>query len=198
MESKINLSTESVGFVSNREMTRVPWEDKHSELIAKLQAEYNSPQEEDTSSSTTRYQQFCVNDLNLLASEQHAPEILDDNIVYPLMLTPEWVLGTSNVRGKIVPIFDLEKILYPEVCSTKPKNYKTLVLHEGENTVGLPLFQLPVLIYLDKEECVAECSKLPGSIKPFVKKIYMRKDKVWILIDFSSLFSFLKSKYIHS
>ena len=196
MEDKINVSSELVDSSAIEKNTRIPWVDKHAELIAKLEAEYKLPAEEQYDSSTIRYHQFSVGDLNILISEQHSPEILDDNIVYPMLLTPDWVLGTCNVRGKIIPIFDLEKIIYPDISINKPTNYKTLILHEGQNAIGLPLFKLPTLIHLQNDESINEYTKLPELLKPHIKMIYQRKHKIWILINFSTFFSSQKTSYI--
>ncbi len=198
METEINLSNESAESVVNEKTARVPWVDKHAELIAKLEAEYNLPIDEQSNLSGTPYHQFSIGDLNILASEQYSPEILEDNIVYPMLLTPDWVLGACNIRGKIIPVFDLENLLYPDVCNTKPTNYKTFILHDGQNAIGLPLFNLPTLIHLKDEECIRKHTKLPAMLKPYIKKIYKRKKKIWVLVDFTSFFISLKNNIVYT
>jgi len=198
MDKNINLSGGSVDNITNEKTTRVAWVDKHAELIAKLEAEYQLPIEAQNNLSETRYHEFSVGDLNILISDQYSPEILEDNVVYPMLLTPDWVIGTCNVRGEIIPIFDLEKIIYPDISVAKPTNYKTLILHEGNNAIGLPLFKLPELIHLEEEDHISNYSKFPELIKPYVKMVYKRKLKIWVLIDFSSFFTFLKTSYIQS
>lgn len=198
MDKNINLSDGSVGSVTKGKTSRVAWVDKHAELIAKLEAEYQLPIEAQNNLSETRFHEFSVGDLNILISDQHSPEILEDDVVYPMLLTPDWVIGACNVRGEIIPIFDLEKIIYPEISVAKPANYKTLILHEGTNAIGLPLFKLPKLIHLDKDDCINNYTMFPDLIKPHIKEIYKRKHKIWILIDFSSFLLFLKTSYIQS
>lgn len=198
MDKYINLSGGSDDSITKEITTRVAWVDKHAELIAKLEAEYQLPVETQNSLSETRYHEFSVGDLNILISDEHSPEILEDNIVFPMLLTPEWVIGACNVRGEIIPIFDLEKIIYPEINVAKPANFKTLILHDGNNAIGLPLFKLPLLTHLEKNDAINHYSKFPELIKPYIREIYKRKHKVWVLIDFSSFFKFLKTSYIQS
>ena len=198
MDKYINLSGGSADSITKEKTTRVAWVDKHAELIEKLEAEYQLPADAQNNLSETRYHEFSVGDLNILISDQYSPEILEDNIVYPILLTPDWVIGTCNVRGEIIPIFDLEKIIYPDISVAKPTNYKTLILHDENNAIGLPLFKLPTLIHLEKDDAKNYYSKFPELIKPYIREIYKRKNKVWVLINFSSFFKFLKTIYIQS
>lgn len=198
MEKSINMSGGSVVNLTKEKTTRVTWVDKHADLIAKLEAEYQLPFEEQNNLSETRFHEFSVGNLNILISDLHSPEILEDNAVYPMFLTPDWVIGTCNVRGRIIPIFNLEKIIYPDSSLAKPKEYKTLILTEGNNDIGLSIYKLPVMVHLEKEDCISHYSKFPDLIKPFIKDIYKRKHKIWILIDFSSFLMFLKSNYTQS
>ncbi len=193
MEKNTHLSDKPVDSVAVEKSARVAWVDKHAELIAKLEAEYQLPLQAQNKLSETRYHEFSVGDLNILISDQYSPEILEDNVVYPMLLTPDWVIGTCNVRGEIVPIFDLEKIIYPEIRVAKPANFKTLILHDGQHTIGLPLFKLPELIHLEKEDRISNYSKFPVLIKPYVKVVYKREHKIRILVDFSSFFCISKN-----
>ena len=198
MDKNTNLSAESISSISSNKSTRASWLDKHAELIAKLEAEYQQPIDADEETSVLHFHEFNVGDLNILISEYHSPEILEDNVVCPMLLTPGWVIGMCNVRGEIIPVFDLEKIIFPDITIARPENYKTLILRDGKYTIGLPLFSLPKLVHLDKSDVVSDSSKVPELVTPFIKEIYKRKHKIWVLLDLSSFLAFLKAKYIHT
>ncbi|MEM7401000.1 MAG: chemotaxis protein CheW [Pseudomonadota bacterium] len=198
MDKNINLSIDSVKSIARNESTRGRWLDKHAELIAKLEAEYQQPIDTEKESSVLHFHEFSVGSLNILISEQHSPEILEDNVVYPMLLTPNWVIGTCNVRGEIIPVFDLEKIIFPDITVARPENYKTLILRDGKYTIGLPLFSLPKLIQFDKSDITDDSSKLPEIVRPFIKEIYRRKQNICVLLDLAAFLAFLKAKYIHT
>ena len=198
MDKNSNSPAESIESAANNISARVTWLEKHAELIAKLEAEYQLPTDVEKGLSVLHFHEFSVGDLNILISEHHSPEILEDNVVYPMLLTPDWVIGACNVRGEIIPIFDLEKIIFPDIKVARPTNYKTIILRDGKYTIALPLFNLPKLIQLEKDDSINDYSKVPELVRPFIKEVYRSKHKVWVLIDLSSFLAFLKENYIHT
>ncbi len=198
MDKNTTSIAEPNNSISSTKSERVRWLDKHAELIAKLEAEYQQPIDTENQPSVLDFHEFNVGNLNLLISEHHSPEILEDNIVYPMLLTPNWVIGTCNVRGEIIPVFDLEKIIFPDITIARPENFKTLILRDGKYTIGLPLFSLPKLIHLDKSNATNDSSKLPELVRPFIKQTFKRKHMIWVLLDLASFLAYLKAKYIHT
>ena len=191
MEESIKLSDVTLLDDEIQRNSRTGWLEKHAELIAKLEAEYQSPHEVKDDSLDTRFYGFTIANLNLLISDHISSEILEDNIVYPIPLTPNWLLGACNVRGDIVPIIDLAQIIAGEDRDTKPAEYKTLVLEEAGSTIGLPLIKLPVPIHFKEEDRVSNYSKLPDFVQPFITLAYKRKQNIWVCINFSSFISSL-------
>ena len=186
MEETIKLSNVTLLDKENETSSRTGWVEKHAELIAKLEAEYQSPHEAEDDSLGIRYYGFNIGGLNLLISEHISSEILEDNIIYPIPLAPSWLLGACNVRGDIVPIINLEQIITGEISIFEPMEYKTLILAEEGNTLGLPLVKLPKPIHFKQEERISNYSKLPELVQPFITVAYKRSQSIWACIDFPS------------
>ena len=170
------------------------WLDAHAELIAKLESAYNAPAETKEVSSDVRYYGFSIGELNVLIAENTPCEILEENIIYSIPLTPNWLIGTCNVRGDIVPIIDLEHILTGKIRIVEPHKYKTFIIGEAENTIGLLLNKLPIQIHFKKENQTSIFSELPKLVRPFITIGYKRNQEVWACIDFASFFATLTNQ----
>ena len=172
---------------------RRTWLEKHGELIAKLQNDFQLPEVADQSTTSTRYHTFTIGSLKFLISNTLSPEILEETKIHPLLLTPPWVLGTCNVRGDIISVFDLNKVFDQEANLLKASKPRVLVINEQDYTLGLRLDELPTPIDLKHEEQIRNFSNLPDSITTFVKAAYKRGDDIWLQINFSSLFLSLEN-----
>ncbi len=172
---------------------RRTWLEKHGELIAKLQNDFQLPQVAEQSTTSTRFHTFTIGSLNFLISNTLSPEILEETNIHPLLLTPPWVLGTCNVRGDIISVFDLKQVFDQEAGLLNTSRPRVLVINEQDYTLGLRLDELPTPIDLKHEEQIRNFSNLPDSITTFVKAAYKREDELWLQINFSSLFLSLEN-----
>ena len=172
---------------------RRTWLEKHGELISKLQNDFQLPEVVESSTTTTRFHTFTIGSLNFLISNTLSPEILEETNIHPLLLTPPWVLGTCNVRGDIISVFDLNRVFDQQANLVKTSKPRVLVINEQDYTLGLRLDELPTPIDLKQEEQVRNFSSLPESITTFVKAAYKREDDLWLQINFSSLFLSLEN-----
>ena len=76
-----------------------------------------------------------------LAGEHVPSEVVIAPTIFPVPKAPEWLLGLSNVRGNIVPVFDLWKFLRTQ--APERDVLTVLVLDIGEAAVGLVIDCLP-------------------------------------------------------
>ena len=176
---------------SDDQNPRIGWVEKHAELIAKLEAEYQPSKEAKSKPTVTRYYEFNVAGINLLIPNHISSEIFEDRIIYSIPLAPSWILGACSVRGDIVPIIDLPRILNQKNSHTDSSKYNTLILGNGEDSIGLLLKKLPTPIQFDKKERITNYLKLPDLLQPYITVAYKRKRKTWIVIDYSSFFAAL-------
>ncbi len=191
MVESTRSSVDSASKVIDKQSSRVGWVDKHAELIEKLEAQYQQPEDFDIESLSRRYYAFSIAGYHLLISIHMSSELLEENQVYSLPLVPVWLLGACNLRGDVVPIVDFGQILNGEKTDVSLKKYNTLVLGDGENSIGVLLDSLPAVIQFKKEESSKTYPKLPDLIKPFVTGSFKRKDIHWVSLDFEMLMASL-------
>lgn len=172
---------------SQEQSSRIGWIDKHAELISKLEAQYQQPQKAHDESLVTRYYTFSIAEYNLLIPGHVTSEILEENNIYPITLAPDWLIGACNVRGEIVPIIDIFKILKLKSKDINLDDNKILILGKEENYVGMLIENLPVAMQFKKDDSINEYSKISDHLKPFITAAYVKNEKMWLSLDFIPL-----------
>jgi len=129
---------------------------------------------------------FQIGNLNLIYDVKIACELLKDIIIYSVPNTPKWMLGLINLRGNLVPVFDLENYFGFEPLDNQYQ--LLLVLGKREKAVAFPVKAYPELLNdLVKEEFIPE---LIPKIENHILGSYKGK-KFWLELDKEKFFSTL-------
>ena len=129
---------------------------------------------------------FQIGHLNLIYDVTIACELLRDSLIYSLPNTPEWMLGLINLRGNLVPVFDLENYFGFEPLDNKYQ--LLLVLGEREKAVAFRVNAYPELLNnLEKEKIMP---KLMPEIENYILGSY-KGEKLWLELDKETFFSTL-------
>ena len=194
MEESIHSQEDILRNILDKNSSHSSWLDTHTELISKLESEYEIPDEVKAASIFIRHYGFNIGGLNLLIAQDMPCEVLEENSIYSIPLAPSWLIGTCNVRGDIVPIIDLEHLLCGNNRITKPNEYKTFIIGEAESAVGLLLDKLPTPIHFKEENQLSNFSGLPKQIRSFITRGYNRDQQIWVCLDYSSFFTTLTNQ----
>ncbi|MGI9227701.1 MAG: chemotaxis protein CheW [Gammaproteobacteria bacterium] len=194
MEEFVKSSEDIVRITTSKSSSRSTWLDAQTELITRLESEYEISDETKQDQTVIRHYGFRIGGLNLLITEDLPCEVLEENNFYSVPLAPKWLVGTCNVRGDIVPIVDLEHILTGNTNNFKPNEYKTFIIGNAENAMGLLLNKLPIPIHFKKYDQISDFSELPKLVQPSVNKAYKKNQEIWSCIDFASLLAALTNK----
>ncbi len=84
---------------------------------------------------------FKVAGLGLLLPQDCPGEIVRDVRIFPLPYTRAWLKGVISLRGTLIPVFDLQQLLFG--TSTNLNDASTLVLGKGRKTVAVVLAEMP-------------------------------------------------------
>ncbi len=132
----------------------------------------------------------------MLAEEEYGVDILrvqeirgwDSATAIPN--APEYVLGVVNLRGVVVPIFDLRKRFNLEKADFTSETVTVVVKvqHEkGERTVGLVVDAVSD-VYNITEENINEAPEVGGNVgMEFIKGLATINDQMIILLDIDEL-----------
>lgn len=129
---------------------------------------------------------FVIGSLNFIYDIHTPCELLKAVCVYSVPNTPEWMLGLINLRGGLVPVFNLES--YFDFKEEVDKHKLLLVLGKGEKAVAFQIKSYPQLLKnLTKLEAIP---KLIPKIEGYVQAAY-QEEKVWLELDKDKFFSAL-------
>ncbi len=162
------------------------WLFDNEKLIEKLESAYQGTSDEKQSGSVLRCYGFKASNMNFIIDEATACEILEESNIHFVPLSATWLIGVSNIRGDVVPIIDLEKLINGDDTNAEYKNRKLAIIGKGENTIGIELDELPVLLEFDKRKKLNDFSNQAERIRPFIQYAYTKDDDIWFCINFPS------------
>lgn len=130
---------------------------------------------------------FRIGDLGLLIGTDTVSEVLDNTPIFPIPRTPTWLSGLLNVRGNLVPVFDLKLFLQLQ-HDIRQKRY-VLVLDRGDTTVATLIEGLPQSV--DATRKLTRLPPLSPALQAHTSVAYVNKDAVWLEFDHKSFFQSL-------
>lgn len=133
---------------------------------------------------------FHIGNLGLLIDADTVSEVLEQTAIYPIPHTPGWLAGLINLRGNLVPVFDLKRLF--ELEHRRKAKRHLLVLDRGETTVAILIDNLPQATDLSHK--LSRLPPLPDVLQPHVASAYAHNNSVWLELDHRSLFESLRSK----
>ncbi len=130
---------------------------------------------------------FRIDTLGLLIAPDAGSEVMLLPRVAPLPGAPAWFAGLVNVRGNLVPLYDLRALLDlgPRGPGREPL---ALVLGGGENAVGVVIEGYPVPLTSLRPLSRADVPALPPALGGLAPGAYMQDDMVWLEFDHDAFF----------
>ncbi len=134
--------------------------------------------------TVTRYG-FRAGEFGLLIPPGTGNEVLARPLVSPLPATPPGFLGLINLRGNLVPLYDMRVLL----GATRPPEpaRMALVLGKGDSSVGILIQDYPSA--LTALQPLAEMPPLPDALVAHISGAYVQDDRVWLDFDHDTFFA---------
>jgi twitching motility protein PilI len=143
-----------------------------------------------TAEQSLRYG-FTIGRLNFIYDSRMSCELVKAMSIYSIPNTPTWMLGLINLRGSLVPVFNLEK--YFEFKEETDKHKLLLVLGKGEKAVAFQLKKYPELLINLKP--LDFLPKLIPKIDGYILTAYQADSKnIWLELDKDKFFATLGEK----
>ena len=130
---------------------------------------------------------FRIGDIGLLIQPYTHSETLERASVYPIPNTVEWLKGLINLRGNLVPLFDLKTLL--EMQGEVREKPMIIILDEGDRTVGIEIDGLPQAPDLGRG--LQRLPPLPTVLRDFATAAYVEDGLVWLEFDHRGFFEAL-------
>ncbi len=127
---------------------------------------------------------FRIGSLGLLVPQQTASELISELSVFPVPNTPPWFPGLVNLRGNLVPVFDLRCLF--ALPDNAGSSRKLLVLDKEDNAAGVYVDGFPQPLRLT--EPMSRTPSLPEILEEHVTAAYFVDDDVWLELNHRDLF----------
>lgn len=126
--------------------------------------------------------------MSFLVGENISSEVLERMPIYPLPKAPTELLGLVNLRGNLIPVFDIKPLLELDRSTLHDKNC-LLILGAGDKAVGILIDGLPQLA--NTSHSLSRLPPLPATLRSHVTKAYIQNHDVWLEFDHYGFFGAL-------
>lgn len=167
----------------SKEVTRTEWM-LPSAALSRFEPPENMVMAEVVEKEIGRYG-FKIGSLGLLIQAGCGSEVMQMPAIWSLPGSPPWFLGLINLRGNLVPVFELRLVLG---LGDKDANAKPLVLifDQGDKAVGVVIDDFPRPL-----SDLSELPHLPGlptALDGHVRKGFVKDEMIWLEFDQNSFF----------
>jgi twitching motility protein PilI len=131
---------------------------------------------------------FRVGSIGLLVGQDTVSEVVEQTSVYPLPNTPSWLVGLVNLRGNLVPVFDIKQFFDLEDGNTQDKR-RLLILDRGYKAAGVLIDGLPQPAAT--RYVLSRLPPLPAALRTHVAKAFTQDDRIWLEFDHEGFFQSL-------
>ncbi len=132
-----------------------------------------------------------IGDLCILIEPESTSEVIEKAPIYSIPNTPQCLLGLINLRGNLVPTFDLHEIF--SITRNVSKKQMILVLDEGAEAVAMLIDGLPESI--DKATRLKRLPPLPQILQDHSHEAYLKDGIVWLEFQHKNFFKSLTKRF---
>lgn len=129
---------------------------------------------------------FSIGDINFAIHTRNACEVSEPPPIFALPNTQHWLCGIANIRGYIVPVFDLATYLGLQ-NDAKNKIAKLLITGEKENAAAIRIEGLPAHQIFTATDQQHQIPPIPARLRTYVYGVFSRKHMLWFDIDYENL-----------
>ena len=131
---------------------------------------------------------FNVGALGLLIQPGSGSEVMQMPKIWTLPGAPPWLLGLVNLRGNLVPVYELRQVLSLGQRSAEVKPL-VLIFDQGDKAVGVVIEDFPRP--LTALSPLPHMPQLPTALSGHVHKGYIKDETIWLEFDHGSFFQAL-------
>ena len=138
----------------------------------------------------TRYG-YHVGNFNFLVPEGTVSEVIKNASIFMLPNSPSWIEGLINIRGNIIPVMNISKLL--KIHDTnKPDNILIFDKTDSHSAIGILINKLPVSLEIGESKDATK--NYPELLSDYIKTGFNQKNADWVEFDPQDLFKKLANK----
>jgi twitching motility protein PilI len=132
---------------------------------------------------------FRIGEYRFMHDLLSAVELSELPRFYELPNSKEWFRGLANLRGNLLPVFDLNLLLGSSEAYTQRQ--MLLVIGAGEQAAGLVIDGSPTNIRVDSGSRLEITKDVPEILQEHLKGIYEHEGETWYDADYEGIFQAL-------
>ena len=161
---------------------------KNEELVIPVDG-YSENEEDRTK---IRLYGFKINNIRLLLDANVRSEVINHADVTPIPLMPKCIKGLCNVRGNLVPVYDLyEKFGLAKATSTID-NKKILVLDEKQDMAAIEIDEMITTLEFDEQDMQKDVTTDNDIINELITYSYRENGNDWFGFDHKQMFQIVE------
>jgi twitching motility protein PilI len=137
-----------------------------------------------------RFRGLRIGNLSLLVAHNCGGEIIEDARIFPLPRAAAWCRGLINLRGNLIPAFDLHESL--GLTRLRAARQWWLVLGTRDDALAFPVDALPVAL-LANEPALVQSSVIPDQLRAYVSVGFRIDGELWLEFRHRDFFRALPS-----
>jgi twitching motility protein PilI len=126
---------------------------------------------------------FFIGGVGLLVEPRLLMEVLERPRVFPLPSAPASCRGVLNLRGTLVPVFDIR----PRLGGSEALPRWVLVMGRALEAAGFYIDALPVQVAANEETRLERLPKAPPFLQPVIAAAYYVNQQVFFELDHRAL-----------
>lgn len=130
---------------------------------------------------------FRLGSHHFVAAMDEITEILKVPPVTRLPNVKPWVQGVANVRGRLIPVVDLDRF-FETPSQESMRNRHILVIEQQEQVDGLIVDAVEGMQHFPVDEFSDAVPELPETIQALIRGHYVRDNRVWAVISMADLY----------
>jgi twitching motility protein PilI len=153
--------------------------------------EYGLPEPADSTARVQRYG-FRIGACRFVHDPSLAVELIELPRCYDLPNSSAWFSGLVNLRGNLVPVFDLNSLL--GITSPAGNRQMLLVIGSGESVAALVIDGTPDHISIDAGSRIDNPQHVPEVLQECLRGAYEYAGEVWYQLNYEGLFESLAQR----
>lgn len=138
----------------------------------------------------TRYG-YKISNMNFLIPEQTVSEIIQEPNIFSLPNSPVWIEGLINIRGNILPVMNIGKLL-KQANTNKLSSILILDKADNKSSIAIMINDLPISLEIGESNTAA--SGYPEELNEFIENGFNQNNIDWIEFNPQELFEKLANK----
>jgi twitching motility protein PilI len=130
---------------------------------------------------------FELRRFSLLAPMTHVSEVFTPQSITTVPGVKPWVLGVANMRGNLLPVLDLQGLLYGKNASADIRQQRIMVVNHAAVSSGLLVDAVLGIKHFRVDDRHLNVEQLDSELKPFVNHAYREADKLYAVFDVARL-----------